>query len=158
MIYEDKIDWADRDKGSDLVSYSGGPFKDAVLGFNILVEEELEDIIERHVRDRKKVPWLPFAQRVRLVRALIGETPDDGIWKVVKALNDLRNRFAHSGSRTAEGIAEIEQITINILNHVKELRPDVLLSATSNQLDIITLAILTVRRFFREVNEALTKA
>jgi hypothetical protein len=159
MIYEDKIDWADPNKVGDVLTFTQSKFKSAVLDYQIAVEGDLEDIIKRHFRDPKayKVKYLPFQRRIDLVRALIGKTPDEGIWEIVKSLGELRNQYSHSRfTGTEEGIKTIKKMTIEIFNQLKVVRPDIVPSEIPDlDLEIISLAHLTVRRFFREINEAL---
>jgi hypothetical protein len=103
------------------------------------------------------VKYLPFVRRIELVRALIGETPDDGIWEVVERLGELRNQYSHSRfTGTAEGIENIKRMTDEILRELRRVRHDIVPGELPDQ-DIITLAHFTVRRFFREINEALDK-
>lgn len=157
MIYEDKIDWADPSKAGDVLTFSQTKFKSAVLDYQIAVEGDLGDIIKRHFRDPKayKVKYLPFQHRIDLVRALIGKTPDDGIWEIVKSLGKLRNQYSHSRfTGTEKGIETIKKKTIEIFSQLKGIRPDIVPIEVPD-LEIINLAHFTVRRFFREINEAL---
>jgi hypothetical protein len=147
MIYEDKIDWADPNKTGDVLSFTQSKFKSAVLDYQIEVEGDLEDIIRRHFRDPEayKVKLLGFQRRIELVRALIGKTPDDGIWETIKRLGELRNQYSHSRfTGTAAGI----------LGQLKSVRPGIFPDGLP-ELEIITQAHFIVRRFFREINEAL---
>jgi len=69
------------------------------------------------------VDYLPFVRKIELVRALIGKTPDDGIWEIVKSLGKLRNENSHSRfTGTAEGIRKITETTAKILSQVKSVR------------------------------------
>jgi len=157
MIYEDKIDWADPNKTGDVLSFTQSKFKSAVLDYQIEVEGDLEDIIRRHFRDPEayKVKLLGFQHRIELVRALIGKTPDDGIWEIVKRLGELRNQYSHSRfTGTAAGKKKIEDVTTKILGQLKSVRPGIFPDGLP-ELEIITQAHFMVRRFFREINEAL---
>jgi len=157
MIYEDKLNWADQGKAGDVLVFSQSKLKSFVLDYQIEVEGDLEDIIKRHFRDPEayKVKYVPFQSRIRLVRALIGKTPDDEIWEIVKSLGELRNQYSHSRfTGTEEGIKAIKKMTIEVLSKLKGVRPDIFHGEIPD-LEIITLAHFTVRRFFREINEAL---
>jgi len=154
MLYEKKIDWT-KARGAVLVS-TRDPFKSAVLDYQIEVEGDLEDIIKRHPQ-AYKTDRMPFRKRIKRVRTLIGKTPDDGIWAVVKSLGCLRNKYAHSRStETAAGKKEIQKMTAEILTLLKGIRPGIFPDALPDQ-DIIEQAHFMVQRFFREINKALDK-
>jgi len=58
----------------------------------------------------------PFGVQIEIARALIGKTPDDGIWDVVESFSKLRNIFAHRPHYgTQEGKEEIEDLAAKIL-------------------------------------------
>jgi hypothetical protein len=157
MLYKDKINWHDPNKAGVALSFTQSKFKSAVLDYQIEVEGDLEDIIKRHFRDPKayKVKSLPFWSRIKLVRALIGKTPDDGIWKIVEQLGELRNKYSHSRlTGTEEGMKEIKEMTIEILGQIRDIRPDDVPSELPD-LEVITQAHFMVRRFFRDINEEL---
>jgi hypothetical protein len=157
MIYENKINWKDPAKGGGVLGFRTYRFKSAVLDYQIQVEGELEDIIKRHFRDPEayETKYVPFKRRIELVRALIGKTPDDGIWAVVKNLGDLRNRYSHSRiNETEAGKKEIQKMTAEILRLLKGIRPGTFPDGLPDE-GIIEQAHFMVQRFFREINEAL---
>ena len=161
MAYQNKINWSDPKKGSDVMSFSIDPFKSAVLDYNIEIEGELEDIINRHFRNPKafKTRGMGFNIRLKLARALIGETPDDEIWGIVTNLNELRNKFAHSKShQSVEGAEKIQEIVDKILEQLRKIWPEISLATVpenEKNLAIINQANLGVRRFFREIKTGL---
>jgi hypothetical protein len=81
MIYENKINWRDPNKQAAPLVFVQSKFKSAVLDYQIQVEGELEDMIKRHFRNPEayQTKYLPFQRRMEMVRALIGETPDDAV-------------------------------------------------------------------------------
>jgi len=50
MIYENNLDWRDK---LLLIAFTHDPFKSAILDYQIQVEGQLEDIIERYPGDPK---------------------------------------------------------------------------------------------------------
>ncbi|SRR6266436_1857106 len=159
MIYEKKIDWTDPAKASDALTFTTYRFKSAVLDYQIQVEGELEDMIKRHFRDPEAydTKYVPFKRRMELVRALIGKTPDERIWYVVKSLGDLRNKYSHSRyNETEAGKKDIRKMTADILGLLKGIRPDTFPDGLPDE-EIILQAHFMVKRFFREINEALDR-
>ena len=66
-----------------------------MLDFHVQIEGELEDTVRMAFRDPKRFQINGFGRQVNFVRALIGKTPDDEIWDILKNLVDLRNEYAH---------------------------------------------------------------
>jgi hypothetical protein len=84
-----------------------------------------------------------------LVRALIGKTPDDEFWDLIKSLGTLRNQYSHSRfTGTAEGQQKIQDITNSILRQIEVIRPALKLEMFPDPLDIIQQAHLMVQTFF----------
>jgi hypothetical protein len=113
MAYSKKINWKDPAKASAVLASTQYKFKSAVLDFQVQVEGELADIITRHFQDPTayKLNAVGFERRIELVRALVGKTPDDEIWPLVKGLGQLRNKYSHSRFiETADGKSEIAMI------------------------------------------------
>ena len=160
MIYEAKIDWKVVKPHAGLLSVQD-EFKTVVLDYQIGVEGELEDIIRRHLRNPAacKTKYIPFERRIEWVQALIGKTPDDEIWGVVKSLGKLRNQFAHSKVSAKEaGKKKVEKLTIEIFNQIATIRPSIRWRASPpDRLDILAHAHLIVQRFFGEINEGLDR-
>lgn len=136
------------------MSFTLDQFKTAVLDYHIQIEGGLEDIIRIALRDPAKFSVSGFDRKVRLVRALIGKTPDDEIWEVVKKLAELRNKYAH-GTPAPQTLQE----SINDLEkELQKIQPGyVIASSLDKQLDILGAAHFTVRRFFREIKEWLAQ-
>jgi hypothetical protein len=158
MVYQSKINWSDPRKGSDILSFTIDRFKAAVLDFQIQIEGELEDIIRLHFRDPDafNIRRLNFSLRVPLVQALTGKTPDEEIWSIVWKLADFRNEFAH-GTPPPE---TLQKYADEILEQLRKIHPSISLASVPDEekhLSILTQAHFTVRRFFREIKEGLTK-
>jgi hypothetical protein len=161
MAYSKKIDWRDPAKSSAALVSTRHRFKSAVLDFQVQVEGELADIITRHFQDPSAYNLTPlgFERRIELVRALVGETPDDDIWPLIKSLGQLRNKYSHSRFvETAEGKAEIATMMVKILEKLKRIRPDLNFDGVPDadrDYMILTESHFVAQRFFREINEGL---
>jgi hypothetical protein len=103
------------------VSSRHDPFKTAVIDYQIEVDSGISDIINIHFRnpDAYDVERASLKVRIQLAQALIGPTPDDDVWDIVKAFSRLRNSLAHSATAyTTEGIEETEQQTLAVFKAV----------------------------------------
>jgi hypothetical protein len=160
MIYDQKLDWADPNKGMMVLHARHDPFKTKVLDYHIAIEAALADLINQHFRGPEfyDIDPVSFSIKVRLARALIGPTPDDSIWKVIGSFSKLRNIFAHSStSGTQQGIDKIENLAKTLLLELRECRPDIILPNVKDKVDVIELVAMTVHRFFREITDALVE-
>ena len=93
MIYDQKINWRDPNKGMEIVSSRHDPFESAVIDYQIEMETAISRLINIHFRnpDAYDVERAPLQVRIQLAQALIGPTPDDDVWDIVKAFSRLRN-------------------------------------------------------------------
>jgi len=142
------------------LAFTQSRFKSAILDYQIQVEGELGDIIKRHFRDQEayNIRRLQFQARVDLVRALIGDTPDDGFWNLIKSLGNLRNQYSHSRyTETTEGQKKIQDAKNAIFQHMQNIRSDIKPEMFPNDLEILTWANFMLQVFFRVINEALDK-
>jgi len=159
MIYDQKINWRAL-TALGVLSFSQNKFKSAALDYEIQVEGELGDIIKRHFRDQEvyEIRYLPFRTKIRLVRALIGKTPDDRFWDLIASLGTLRNQYSHSRfTGTAEGQKKIKEITNTILHQMQTIRADLKPEMFPDPLNVIQQAHLMVQEFFRVIEEVLDK-
>jgi hypothetical protein len=161
MLYENKINWVAPAKGGGILQFTLDQFKAAVLDYQVEVEGELGDIIKRHFQDQEEYEtrYIPFDRRVALVRALIGKTPNDDIWLLVKSLGKLRNLYSHSRfTWTEAGKKEIQKMTNTMLSQINGIRPDMNFDPIPDrEIQVIIQAHFIVQRFLREINEALDK-
>ena len=135
------------------------PFKSAVIDYQTDMEAAISDLINLHFRNPEAydVERAPFQTRIQIAKALIGPTPDDDIWDIVKAFSSLRNTLAHSSTAyTEEGIRKTERQTRDILRALQKVRPEYTDEIAKDRMFMIAWAAITVQGFFREIREALS--
>jgi hypothetical protein len=158
MIYDQKINWRDPKKGIGVLSSTHDPFRSAVISYHADMGAAISDIVNLHFQNPKAydVEGAPFQIQVKIAKALIGPTPDDGVWDIVDAFSKLRNTLAHSSTAyTEEGIKKTERQTRKILNALQKIRPEFTDEVAKDGRDVITWAAMTAQGFFREIREAL---
>ena len=83
------------------------------------------------------------------MRALIGKTPDDEFWDLIKSLGNLRNQYSHSRfTETEAGQKKIQEITDTILRQLQNIRSDIKTEMLPNQLEVLRRPTLWRRSFF----------
>ena len=156
MAFQNKINWSAPHTGIQLLSSTSDAFKTAVLDYHIQIEGELENIIRMAFRDpdEYKTHRFGFARRVSLVRALIGKSPNDEIWKIVKKLPDLRNEYAHGMPRpqTVQKYIDELQQQLETIGFNYAITSGVY---NDSRLDILASAHFAVGRFFWDIKEWL---
>jgi hypothetical protein len=155
MAYQHKINWSDPRKGGGVLSFTRDEFKSAVLDLHIQIEGQLEEIRHTAFRDPDMFKGrLEFSRQVRLVRALIGKSPDDEIWEIVNKLAALRNEFAH----TTPAPKAIHDHIDALEKQVQKIGPGSIVAAglyNDKRLDIVVSAHFAVQRFFLEIKDWL---
>ncbi len=68
-----------------------------ILRGHLLIEELLDDIISFYLKEPSAIndARLTFFQKMRLAQGILGKKNDDSTWKVIEALNRLRNQISH---------------------------------------------------------------
>ena len=67
-----------------------------VLKGHLVIEQVLTRIISKYVHHSNYVPGLTFDNRVRLARSMSLDQADNSMWNLILAVNQLRNKVAHS--------------------------------------------------------------
>lgn len=75
-----------------------GPAVQITLTGHLLIEESINSILERYVFNAESLDAarLQFSQKVELCRGFALDKRELTIWKLISAVNRLRNAFAHS--------------------------------------------------------------
>lgn len=160
MIYDKKINWHDPSIAMGIVGSTHDPFKSAVIDYHTDMEAAISDLIDLNFRDpgAYDVDRAPFQTRIQIARALIGPTPDDDVWDIVKAFSSLRNTLAHSSTAyTQEGRVKTERQTRDILKALQKVRPEYTDEVAKDRTFMIAWAAMTVQGFFRKIREALSR-
>jgi hypothetical protein len=160
MIYDQKINWRSRQSHGSKSVQRMIRSRLLILDYQIGMEADINDLINYHFKDPDmyEVERAPLQIRIQIVRALIGPTPDDGVWEIVDRFSKLRNSFAHStAAYTADGIRKAEDQTRAVLKSLQKVRPEFTDAAATDRTWIIGWAALTVQGFFREIRRGLSR-
>ena len=159
MIYDQKINWEEPNRMMPITSRHD-EFRSAVISFHADMGAAISDMINLHFQNPEAfdLERTPFHIQIRLAKALIGPTPDDGVWDIVEAFSKLRNTLAHSSTAyTEEGMKKTVDQARKILKALQKIRPELTDEVAKNKRDVIAWAAMTVQGFFREIQEALAK-
>lgn len=68
-----------------------------ILRGHLLIEELLDNIISLYLKKPSalKDARLTFFQKMRLAQGFLGDIKGDSTWKIIEALNKLRNQISH---------------------------------------------------------------
>jgi hypothetical protein len=147
MIYDQKINWRSRQSHGSKSVQRMIRSRLLILDYQIGMEADINDLINYHFKDPDmyEVERAPLQIRIQIVRALIGPTPDDGVWEIVDRFSKLRNSFAHSATAyTADGIRKTEDQTRAVLKSLQKVRPEFTDAAATDRTWIIGWAIFQV--------------
>ncbi len=109
-----------------------------VLRGHLLIEEQLQALIERAVRDAAPLDEarLTFAQKSRLAQAVLGPPfSTDALWYFIGQLNRLRNRLSHSAE-----VASLES-DVDALNRLSEAAAEAVVPPSSERANRLAIAL-----------------
>jgi hypothetical protein len=66
-----------------------------VLQIHLVIEDEISEILEIRTKHYRQIAEFQFSAKLRVYKALADEAPDAYVYKLVEAVNKLRNTVSH---------------------------------------------------------------